>query len=76
MKSIANLEPVHDAQVLTYLNLSNRPVGLLERSLRASPCPRVSVLNRYLRKLRHSTPKASSTLPPDAPAEIAYPDAT
>ena len=29
VKSIANLEAVHDAQVLTYLNLSGRPVGLL-----------------------------------------------
>jgi GxxExxY protein len=29
VKSIANLEPVHDAQLLTYLNLSGRPVGLL-----------------------------------------------
>ena len=29
VKSIANLEPVHDAQVLTYLHLSGRPVGLL-----------------------------------------------
>ena len=29
VKSIAHLEAVHDAQLLTYLNLSNRPVGLL-----------------------------------------------
>ena len=29
VKSIAKLEAVHDAQLLTYLNLSNRPVGLL-----------------------------------------------
>jgi GxxExxY protein len=29
VKSVASLEPVHDAQVLTYLNLSARPVGLL-----------------------------------------------
>ena len=29
LKSVAKLEPVHDAQVLTYLNLSGRPVGLL-----------------------------------------------
>ena len=29
VKSIANLEAVHDAQLLTYLNLSGRPVGLL-----------------------------------------------
>ena len=28
VKSIAKLEPVHDAQLLTYLNLSARPVGL------------------------------------------------
>ena len=27
--SVAKLEAVHDAQVLTYLNLSGRPVGLL-----------------------------------------------
>ena len=29
VKSITHLEAVHDAQLLTYLNLSNRPVGLL-----------------------------------------------
>ena len=29
VKSVAKLEAVHDAQVLTYLNLSGRPVGLL-----------------------------------------------
>ena len=29
VKSVANLEAVHDAQVLTYLNLSARPVALL-----------------------------------------------
>ena len=29
VKSVASLEAVHDAQVLTYLNLSARPVGLL-----------------------------------------------
>ena len=29
VKSVAKLEPVYDAQVLTYLNLSGRPVGLL-----------------------------------------------
>ena len=29
VKSVAALEPVHDAQVLTYINLSARPVGLL-----------------------------------------------
>ena len=29
VKSIAKLEAVHDAQLLTYLNLSGRPVGLL-----------------------------------------------
>ena len=29
VKSIAALEPVHDAQLLTYLNLSGLPVGLL-----------------------------------------------
>ena len=29
VKSIARLEAVHDAQLLTYLNLSGRPVGLL-----------------------------------------------
>jgi GxxExxY protein len=29
VKSVAALEPVHDAQLLTYLNLSGRPAGLL-----------------------------------------------
>jgi len=29
VKSIAKLDSVHDAQLLTYLNLSGRPVGLL-----------------------------------------------
>ena len=29
VKSVASLEAVHDAQLLTYLNLSARPVGLL-----------------------------------------------
>jgi len=29
VKSIAELAPIHEAQLLTYLRLSNRPVGLL-----------------------------------------------
>jgi GxxExxY protein len=29
VKSVENLGPVHNAQLLTYVNLSNRPVGLL-----------------------------------------------
>ena len=29
VKSVASLEAVHDAQVLTYLNLTAQPVGLL-----------------------------------------------
>jgi GxxExxY protein len=29
VKSVSALEAVHDAQVLTYINLSARPVGLL-----------------------------------------------
>jgi len=29
VKSVSQLEEVHDAQLLTYLNLSGRPVGLL-----------------------------------------------
>ena len=29
LKSVAKLETVHEAQLLTYLNLSGRPVGLL-----------------------------------------------
>jgi GxxExxY protein len=29
VKSIAQLAPIHEAQLLTYLRLSNRPVGLL-----------------------------------------------
>jgi GxxExxY protein len=29
VKSVAALEPVHDAQVLTYINLSGHPAGLL-----------------------------------------------
>ena len=29
VKSVAHLEAVHDAQLLTYMNLSGRPVGLL-----------------------------------------------
>ncbi len=29
VKSVANLAPIHDAQLLTYLRLTRRPVGLL-----------------------------------------------
>jgi GxxExxY protein len=29
LKAVATLAPVHEAQLLTYLRLSNRPVGLL-----------------------------------------------
>ena len=29
VKSVAALEPIHEAQLLTYLNLSGHPVGLL-----------------------------------------------
>ena len=29
VKAVAELAPIHEAQLLTYLRLSNRPVGLL-----------------------------------------------
>ncbi|MBL9151141.1 MAG: GxxExxY protein [Verrucomicrobiales bacterium] len=29
LKSVAALDPIHDAQIITYLKLSNLPVGLL-----------------------------------------------
>jgi len=50
VKSVARLEPIHEAQLLSYLKLSNRRVGLLMNF-------NVKLLRHGLRRLVHDFPK-------------------
>jgi GxxExxY protein len=58
LKAVERLLPIHEAQVITYLRLSQLPVGLLVNF-------NVTVLRNGLRRLRPEHPKSfrSSALP-------------
>lgn len=54
LKSVSHLEPIHEAQVLTYLRLSRLPVGLL--------------INFNVPLLRHGLKRFALTPPNSAPS--------
>ena len=54
VKSVSRLEPIHEAQMLSYLKLSDRRVGLLINF-------NVRVLKNGIRRLVNSFPKTSAT---------------
>lgn len=53
VKAISRLEPIHDAQLLSYLRLSSRPVGLLINF-------NVKVLKNGVRRLVNNFPEGSA----------------
>jgi len=55
VKAVSRLEPIHEAQLLSYLRLSSRPVGLLINF-------NVKVLKNGVRRLVHNFPSAVSAL--------------
>lgn len=59
VKAISRLEPIHDAQLLSYLRLSSRPVGLLINF-------NVKVLKNGVRRLVNNFPEGSAVSAPSA----------
>jgi GxxExxY protein len=53
VKAISKLEPVHDAQLLSYLRLSSRPLGLLINF-------NVKLLKKGVRRLVNNFPSDSA----------------
>jgi GxxExxY protein len=53
VKAVSRLEPIHEAQLLSYLRLSSRPVGLLINF-------NVRVLKNGVRRLVHNFPNGSA----------------
>jgi hypothetical protein len=58
LKAVTNLEPIHEAQVLSYLRLSGCRVGLL--------------INFHVRRLSHGLRRLVSNLPESSSAASAF----
>lgn len=71
IKAVERLTAVHEAQLLTYLRLSSRPVGLLMNfnSTRLKDGIKRMVLNPNAASLRPSAPSACSAVRPKDPAQ-------
>ena len=56
--------------------LERKPISGAQHRRPQIGMPLDSIVQKCRTLRRHSTPNANRTFPPDAPAEIAYPDAT